>query len=144
MADVAVDRRGAVAALAVKVPAITALFWLIKILTTGMGEAASDYMLKVGGRGGELGTAACILSSFAVFCVAIWVQLRARRFHAPTYWFAVSTVAVFGTVAADVVHHGLNLTYIETSAIYGTVVALLFVLWYRSEGTLSVHSVVSG
>ena len=144
MADIAVDRRSAMETLAVKVPEITAIFWLVKILTTGMGEAASDYMLKVGGRGGMAGTAACILLSFLVFSAALWVQTRARRFHAPTYWFAVSTVAVFGTVAADVVHHGLNLTYVETSAMYGTAVAVLFILWYRSQGTLSVHSVVSG
>lgn len=145
MADVATDGRNAAETLAVKVPAITALFWAIKVLTTGMGEAASDYMLKVGAdRGGEIGTAAFVVISLVAFSAAVWLQLRSRRFHAPTYWLTVSMVAVFGTVAADVLHHALHLTYVATSAMYGLTVAALFILWYRSEGTLSVHSVVSG
>ena len=110
-----------------------------------MGEAASDFMLKISAaRGGNVGTAAYILLSFVAFSVAIWLQLRTRRYYPPMYWFGVSMVAVFGTVAADALHHGLDLSYTTTSAMYATLVAVLFVLWYRSEGTLSVHSVVSG
>jgi len=144
MVSVAANRRSAADSLAVKVPAIAALFWIIKILTTGMGEAASDFMLKVSGRAGEIGTAAFILLSFVALSVALWLQLRTSRFKAPIYWLTVSMVAVFGTVAADVLHHGLSLSYVETSAMYGTLVALVFVLWYRVQGTLSVHSIVSG
>jgi uncharacterized membrane-anchored protein len=145
MSDRAMDRPGVVESLAVKVPAVTAVFWVIKVLTTGMGEAASDFMLKISAaRGGTVGTAAFVLLSFVAFSVALWLQLRTRRHHPPTYWFGVSMVAVFGTVAADVLHHGLDLSYITTSAMYATVVVVLFVLWYRSQGTLSVHSIVSG
>src|SRR5205823_11161612 len=130
MAEVATDRRSTAEALAVKVPEITAIFWLIKILTTGMGEAASDFMLKISAaRGGEVGTAAYILLSFLAFSIALWLQLRSRRYHAPTYWLSVSMVAVFGTVAADALHHGLHLTYIMTSSMYAAIVALLFILW---------------
>src|SRR5882672_5125333 len=124
MIDVATDRRSAVETLAVKVPEVTAIFWVIKVLTTGMGEAASDYMLKLSAKhGGMAGTAAFILLSFLAFGVAIWLQLRTRRHQPPTYWLAVSMVAVFGTVAADVVHHGIDLSYITTSSIYAAVVA---------------------
>src|SRR3954454_13572012 len=145
MANLTVDRRSVTETLAVKVPEITAIFWLIKILTTGMGEAASDYMLKVGSTyGGEVGTIGAIFLSFVALSAALWLQFRARRYHPLTYWLSVSMVAVFGTVAADVVHHALHLTYVETSAIYGVIVAALFIAWYRTEGTLSVHSVVSG
>jgi uncharacterized membrane-anchored protein len=155
MIDTAVERRSTTEALAVpapqinvpaiKVPEITALFWLVKVLTTGMGEAASDFGLKLGASlDGKIGTAAFVGLSLLAFGAALWFQLRARRYFPPIYWLSVSMVAVFGTVAADQLHHGLHLSYVTTSATYGAAVALLFVLWYRFEGTLSVHSVVSG
>jgi uncharacterized membrane-anchored protein len=119
-----------------KVPEITALFWVIKILTTGMGEAASDY----------LGTANLVLGGVVGvggFCLAMRRQLRAPRYHAPTYWFAVSMVAVFGTIVADVLHVVTTLSYYVTSTFYALVLAALFFAWYRSEGTLSIHSITT-
>jgi len=122
--------------LSAKVPEITALFWVIKILTTGMGEAASDY----------LGTANLILGGVVGvggFGYAMYRQLRAPRYHAPTYWFAVSMVAVFGTIVADVLHVVTTLSYYVTSTFYALVVAGLFFAWHRSEGTLSIHSITT-
>ncbi len=119
---------------AAKVPEITALFWVIKILTTGMGEAASDGLgqtsLVLGGIVGVGG-----------FVLALWLQLRSDRYHAPTYWFCVSMVAVFGTIVADILHVATGLSYYVTSAFYATAVAVLFTLWHRSEGTLSIHHI---
>lgn len=119
---------------AAKVPEITALFWVIKILTTGMGEAASDWLgdtsLVLGGVVGVGGLA-----------LAVWLQLRQDRYHAPTYWFAVSMVAVFGTMLADVLHVATGLPYEVTSALYAGVVVVMFVWWHRSEGTLSIHHI---
>jgi uncharacterized membrane-anchored protein len=119
-----------------KVPAITVLFWVIKILTTGMGEAASDWLggvnLAIGGLVGAGG-----------FALAMRLQLRSDRYHAPTYWFAVSMVAVFGTMVADVLHVVTTLSYYVTSAFYAAAVAVLFFLWHRSEGTLSIHSITT-
>jgi uncharacterized membrane-anchored protein len=120
--------------LAAKVPEIAALFWLIKILTTGMGEAASD----------GLGEASLVLGGVigvGGFALAMWLQLRSRRYHAPTYWFAVSMVAVFGTILADVLHVATGLSYWITSAFYALVVATLFTWWHRREGTLSIHHI---
>jgi uncharacterized membrane-anchored protein len=120
--------------LAAKVPEITALFWVIKVLTTGMGEAASDGLgqtsLVLGGVVGVGGLA-----------LALWLQLRSRTYHAPTYWFAVVMVAIFGTIAADVVHVILGLPYAVTTVGYALATAAVFALWYRSEGTLSIHSI---
>jgi uncharacterized membrane-anchored protein len=122
--------------LAAKVPEITALFWVIKILTTGMGEATSDYLASV-----SLVVAGVV--GFVGFCVALWLQLRTRRYVAPVYWFAVVMVAVFGTMAADGLHVGLAVPYVASTTFYALVLALVFVLWYRSEGTLSIHSIVT-
>ncbi|MET3803312.1 putative membrane-anchored protein [Nakamurella sp. UYEF19] len=119
--------------LAAKVPAITALFWLIKVLTTGMGEAASDYLgeasLVLAGSVGLLG-----------FALAMYLQFRTRRYVAGIYWFAVAMVAVFGTMAADVLHVVLDLPYLGSTVFYAAVVGLALWLWSRSEGTLSIHS----
>lgn len=121
---------------AAKVPQITVLFWLVKVLTTGMGESASDFLgeknLVLGGAVGIIG-----------FAAALWLQFRTPRYRAGVYWFAVSMVAVFGTMAADVVHVVLSLPYPVTTAGYAAAVAVLFVLWHRSEGTLSIHSILT-
>lgn len=123
--------------LAPKVPEITLLFWVIKLLTTGMGEAASDFLAKT-----NLVLAAAV--GLFGFVAAMWLQLRARRYVASVYWFAVAMVAVFGTMAADGVHRVLGVAYLVTSVFYASALIVIFLLWYRSERTLSIHSIVSG
>ena len=122
--------------LAAKVPEITALFWAIKILTTGMGEATSDWL-------GGINIALAGLVGFAGFVGAMWLQLRARRYVAWVYWFAVMMVAVFGTMVADGLHVALAIPYIGSTLFYAVVVAVVFTLWYRRENTLSIHSIVT-
>ena len=121
---------------AAKVPEITAVFWLIKVLTTGMGEATSDYLgrlsLALAGAVGVLG-----------FVVALGVQFRTRRYVAPAYWFAVAMVAVFGTMAADGVHVVLGVPYPVLTAGYSVLLTVVLLVWHRSEGTLSIHSIVT-
>jgi uncharacterized membrane-anchored protein len=123
-------------ALMAKVPEITILFWVIKVLTTGMGEAASDWL-------GGLNLVLAGAIGFCGFVVALWLQFRSDRYVAVTYWFAVAMVAVFGTMAADGVHVALGLPYAITTTLYAIVLAVVLWLWYRSEGTLSIHSIVT-
>ncbi|MGH3272932.1 MAG: COG4705 family protein [Streptosporangiaceae bacterium] len=122
--------------LAAKVPEITALFWGIKILTTGMGEATSDFLaqqsLVLAGAVGVTG-----------FAIALWLQFRVRRYIAAVYWLAVAMVAVFGTMAADGLHKGLGVPYIGSSIFYALVLAAVFFGWHRGEGTLSIHSILT-
>jgi uncharacterized membrane-anchored protein len=119
-----------------KVPEITAIFWVLKLLTTGMGEAMSDFL---GDKSVPLAAAVGIFGcSFA-----IWLQLRQREYRAPYYWFAVMMVAIFGTMMADGLHDGTSLPYPATFTIYGLITAAVFVSWYRSEGTLSIHTITT-
>lgn len=122
--------------LAAKVPEITALFWLVKVLTTGMGEAVSD---DLAARSIPLAAAL----GLAGFAVAMWVQLRTRRYRAWAYWFAVAMVAVFGTMAADALHVVLHIPYPVTTAGYALALVVVFVVWHRTEGTLSIHSIIT-
>jgi uncharacterized membrane-anchored protein len=131
----AADRSGAREA-STKVPEITAIFWVLKLLTTGMGEAMSDFL-------GEQSVP--IAGAIGVFGLglALWLQLRQREYRAPVYWFAVMMVAIFGTMAADGIHDGASIPYAVTTPLFGVVVAAVFSLWYRSEGTLSIHSITT-
>jgi len=120
----------------VRVPAvITPWFWAVKALTTAMGEAASDYMVKA------FGPVPAVLAGFAVFSLALVIQLRMRRYLAWTYWLAVSMVAVFGTQAADVLHLKFGVPYMVSATFYAVVLAVIFYIWDRSEHTLSIHSI---
>lgn len=118
-----------------KVPTVTALFWLVKVLTTGMGETTSDFLVH------RLGPAPAIVIGFTGIAVALWRQFAAAAYEAWTYWLAVVMVAVFGTIVADVLHVGLGIPYVVSTAFFAVALAATFVLWYRSEGTLSIHSI---
>lgn len=121
---------------AAKVPAISAMFWTIKILTTAAGEAASDYLAlhnKVVGAGVEL----------AIFVVALVLQLRVRRYDAIRYWFLALAIAIAGTGVSDTLHLTVGLPYSVTTVGWFVVLGVVFWLWHRSEGTLSIHSVLT-
>ena len=127
---------GSLAPLAAKVPEITVLFWILKVLTTGMGEAISDYL-------GEVNIALAAAVGVFGLALALRLQLRTRAYRAVVYWFTVLMVAVFGTMVADGIRDGLHAPYAVTTALYAVVVAIVFVVWYRSEGTLSIHSIIT-
>ena len=118
-----------------KVPLITAYFWIIKLLSTAMGEATSDYMVRT------INPVIAVLLGFTGFVIAMVLQFRAKAYNAWIYWLAVVMVAVFGTQAADVLHIKFGVPYTASTAFYAVVLAVIFVLWYRTEGTLSIHSI---
>jgi uncharacterized membrane-anchored protein len=120
-----------------KVPEITIAFWITKVLTTGMGEATSDYLVQT------LGPPLAIGIGAVVFAAALLLQFRVRRYLAGVYWFAVVMVSVFGTMCADVLHVGFGIPYVVSTAFFAVVLAVLFVLWHRVERTLSIHSIVT-
>jgi uncharacterized membrane-anchored protein len=120
--------------LAAKVPEITLMFWVLKLLSTGMGEAMSDFL-------GETSVPLAGVTGVFGMWLALRLQLRQREYRAPYYWFTVMMVAVFGTMAADGLHDGTSLPYPVTTVLYAVLTAAVFFLWYRSEGTLSIHSI---
>ena len=120
---------------ALRVPEVTAYFWIIKGLSTAMGEATSDYLVH------RMDPVIAVLLGFAGFLIALVLQFSVRRYIAWTYWFAVVMVGVFGTMAADVLHVGFGVPYFASSALYAVVLAAVFVTWQRTEKTLSIHSI---
>lgn len=120
---------------ALRVPQVTAVFWLIKAFSTAMGESTSDYLVHA------VAPAAAVLIGFVLFAGALVLQLHKGRYVAWTYWLTVVMVGIFGTMAADVLHVGLGVPYGVSTVFYAVVLAAVFVTWQRVEGTLSIHSI---
>ena len=120
---------------ALRVPEITVYFWVIKALSTAMGESTSDYLVHA------VNPVAAVGLGFVFFAAALVLQFSVRRYIAWTYWLAVVMVGVFGTMAADVLHVGFGVPYIASSILYAAVLAAVFIAWGRTERTLSIHSI---
>jgi uncharacterized membrane-anchored protein len=124
------------APVAAKVPETIFLFWVVKILTTAGGEATSDYLKTWGnikGGGAEVG----------LFLVALVLQFATRRYHAFAYWSLAFAIAIFGTGVSDFLHLDVHIPYAGTTLLWAVVLAAVFWLWQRSEGTLSIHSITT-
>jgi uncharacterized membrane-anchored protein len=121
---------------AAKVPEIIFLFWVVKILTTAGGEATSDYLKtfgNIGGGGAELG----------LFAIGLALQFGTRRYRAFAYWFLAFAIAIFGTGVSDFLHLDVHIPYLGTTLLWAVILAAIFWIWYRSEGTLSIHSITT-
>jgi uncharacterized membrane-anchored protein len=119
----------------VKVPEITVLFWVAKLLSTAMGESTSDYLVKV------LHPVPAVGIGTIVLLAVIAYQITRDRYIPWVYWLAVLLVAVVGTMAADVLHIQFGVPYVASSVFFAVVLTAVFVAWYRVEGTLSIHSI---
>ena len=120
-----------------RVPSPDAGFWAMKVLTTGMGETASDFLVR------RLSPEVAVPAALLVLVVALVVLLRAGRYRPARYWSAALMVSVFGTMAADVLHVGIGVPYAVSTAGFALVLAVVFLLWRRVEGTLSVHAITT-
>jgi uncharacterized membrane-anchored protein len=121
-----------------KVPArIAAIFWAIKLLTTAFGESTSDYLVH------NVNPYLAVIAGFLIFVAAMVLQLRTDRYVPWVYWLAVSMVAVFGTMAADVLHIEFRVPYVASSIFFAVLLVAVFWSWSRSEGTLSIHSITT-
>ena len=120
-----------------KVPRITLFFWVVKVLTTAFGESTSDFFVKI------MNPEVAVALGFVVFVAALALQFYVRTYIAWVYWLAVSMVAVFGTMAADVLHIGLGIPYVVSTSFFAVALVVVFVLWYAVEKTLSIHSITT-
>jgi uncharacterized membrane-anchored protein len=121
---------------AAKVPEITLAFWVIKLLTTAGGEATSDYLAL-----GSHVTGAAVEVGLLIIGL-IW-QFRVRRYTAAAYWFLAYAIAIFGTGVSDTLHLTVGIPYAGTTLLWAVVLAGIFIAWYRSERTLSIHSIIT-
>lgn len=117
-----------------RVPQVTIFFWIVKILTTACGESSSDFL-------SHISPALVAVVGVVGLAISLVIQFRMRRYVAWAYWLAVLMVAIFGTMLADVIHGALHVSYLPSTIGWAVVLAIVFIAWYRTEGTLSIHSI---
>jgi uncharacterized membrane-anchored protein len=120
-----------------KVPAVTLVFWIIKIAATTLGETGGDTVTMTMGWGYLAGTALFL----ALLVALVIAQMTAQRFHPFLYWATIVASTTFGTTMADFADRSLGIGYTGGSALLLACLLAVLVLWYRSEGTISVDTV---
>lgn len=120
-----------------RVPQVTIDFWIIKLLAVTMGETAADYLnVNLG-----LGLTNTSLIMAAVLVAALIVQFRQKRYVPWAYWLAVILISVVGTLVTDNLVDNFGVPLEVTTVVFTVALMATFALWYRSEGTLSIHSI---
>ena len=120
-----------------KVPEVTVWFWVIKVLATTVGETAADFLNTTVGLG--LGGTSAIM--VVLLAVVLVVQFRADRYVPAVYWLAVVLISVVGTLVTDNLTDNLGVPLTTTTVVFAIGLAVVFVVWFASERTLSIHSI---
>lgn len=118
-----------------KVPQVTIYFWIVKVLTTAMGEVTSDFLVH------QLNPIIAVVLGGIGLAVALILQFWVRKYVAWIYWLAALMVAVFGTMVADVLHIVFGVPYLASALFLAVCLAVIFATWYKVERTLSIHSI---
>lgn len=120
-----------------KVPVVTLWFWVIKILSTTVGETVADYLAVDVGLGQSITTSVM----FLLLASALWAQFRTRQYTPWIYWLTVVLVSVVGTQITDILTDKLGISLYVSSAIFTVLLSAIFAFWYQAEGTLSIRSI---
>jgi uncharacterized membrane-anchored protein len=122
-----------------KVPAVTFIFWVLKVLATTLGETAGDALSMSLNLGYLLST-----GIFAViFAVAVVVQVRAKIFHPVIYWITIVATTTVGTTLADFADRSLGIGYAGGTTILCALLMVSLWIWKRTLGSVAVETVSS-
>ena len=123
--------------LLIKVPQVTILFWVIKILCTTVGETFADYLNTTLG----FGLNGTTIVTVTALVVALFFQFRSKRYNPALYWIVVVLISIAGTLFTDNLTDNLNISLLTSSFVWAILLAVTFGAWYKSERTLSIHSI---
>jgi uncharacterized membrane-anchored protein len=123
--------------LIVKVPQVTAFFWIIKVLCTTVGETFADYLNNTLGFGLNGTTIFTVIA----LAIALFFQFRSRTYTPILYWIVVVLISIAGTLFTDNLTDNLNISLITSSFVWALLLAATFAAWYASEKSLSIHSI---
>jgi uncharacterized membrane-anchored protein len=122
-----------------RVPDVTIAFWVIKIMSTTVGETGADYLaVHVG-----LGTVVTDAIMAVLLIASLIVQLQARRYVPWRYWLTVVLISVVGTQITDALTDGLGVSLYLSTSVFAAALAVTFAVWYAVERTLSIHTIVT-
>lgn len=122
-----------------KVPEVALSFWVIKIMSTTVGETGADFLAVNAGLG--QGLTRSVMA--ALLAAALFMQLRTRRYTPWIYWLTVVLVSVVGTQITDLLTDGLGVSLYVSTTVFAVALGVIFSIWYRSEHTLSIHDIVT-
>jgi uncharacterized membrane-anchored protein len=122
-----------------KVPEVTLFFWIIKVLCTTVGETVADTLIDTYNLGLPRTT---IIIAAALAGVLVW-QFLLRRYVPAVYWLAVVLISVVGTLITDNLTDRYHVPLETSTLIFAVILAVVFIAWYRSERTLSIHSILT-
>lgn len=122
-----------------KVPEVTLFFWLIKMMSTTVGETAADFLNMDLGWGL---TNTTVLTG-VLFVIVLVLQLRATRYVPALYWATVLLISVFGTLVTDNLTDRFGVPLAFSTGLFGAFLSLTFVLWFNEERTLSIHNITT-
>lgn len=120
-----------------KVPEVTLIFWIIKIIATTLGETGGDAVSMSMHLGYLVGTAIFA----AIFLVAVVVQIKAERFHPFIYWTTIVATTTVGTTLADFADRSLGIGYTGGTALLFALLMASLAIWYKSLGSIAVNTV---
>ncbi|TFC47372.1 hypothetical protein E3T26_16100 [Cryobacterium sp. TMT1-21] len=120
-----------------KVPEVTLVFWVIKVLATTVGETAADFLNVDLGLG--LGITSIVMAVLLV--AALLAQFQLRRYIPAVYWLSVVLISVVGTLITDNLTDSLGVPLGITTVVFAIALAATFTVWFVSEKTLSIHSI---
>jgi len=122
-----------------KVPEVTFAFWVIKIMSTTVGETGADYLAVHVGLGRTVTN--CVMA--ALLIASLLLQLRARQYVPWRYWLTVVLVSVVGTQITDALTDGLDVSLYLSTSVFAVALAATFAIWYAVERTLSIHTIIT-
>lgn len=122
-----------------KVPEVTLSFWIIKIMSTTVGETGADFLAVNAGWGQSVTSSVMA----ALLAAALLTQLRTHRYTPWIYWLTVVLVSVVGTQITDLLTDGLGVSLYASTSVFAALLAAIFSVWYWVERTLSIHDIVT-
>lgn len=122
-----------------KVPEITLYFWIIKILCTTVGETAADFL----NTNLNLGLTGTSLVMGLLLLIILFFQFKSKKYIPSIYWFGIVLISVVGTLITDNLTDNFGISLVVTTIIFAIALFTTFIIWYKKEKTLSIHSIVT-
>jgi uncharacterized membrane-anchored protein len=120
-----------------KVPEVTLAFWIIKIMSTTVGETGADFLAVNAGFGQGTTRVAMAL----LLAIALSIQVSTRRYTPWIYWLTVVLVSIVGTQITDLLTDKLGISLYISTAIFAVLLAAIFAVWFAVERSLSIHEI---
>ncbi|GAC1409998.1 MAG: membrane protein [Burkholderiaceae bacterium] len=120
-----------------KVPEVPLAFWVVKIISTTVGETGADFLAVNAG----FGQTTTRVAMAVLLAIALIIQVRTRRYTPWIYWLTVVLVSVVGTQITDLLTDKLGVSLYVSTSIFAAVLALIFAVWFSVERNLSIHEI---